>query len=117
VRAAPLARAVCHCRTCRKASSAPALPFITLLREDFAFTRGAPAEFHSSAQVTRGFCGSCGSPLTYASSKQPDRIDVMTCSLDNPEAFPPTCHIWTSHRLAWLVLGDGLPMHEKEAPP
>jgi hypothetical protein len=33
----------------------------------------------------------------------------MTCSLEDPEAFPPTHHIWMSHKLNWENLADGLP--------
>ena len=69
-------------------------------------------DFHSSPGVTRSFCGRCGFPLTYRNDKEPECIDVMTCSLDNPEAFPPTHHIWVSHKLGWELLGDELPAHE-----
>lgn len=112
----PLVSAVCHCRTCRKTASAPVLPFVTFPRVDFALTQGSPTDFHSSPEVTRSFCGHCGSPLTYTNNRQPDHIDIMTCSLDDPEAFPPACHIWASQRLRWMRLADGLPVHEKDVP-
>jgi hypothetical protein len=32
--------------------------------------------------------------------------------LDDPEAFPPTYHIWASHKLGWEVLANGLPVFE-----
>jgi len=105
----PLSSGICHCRTCRKTASAPTLPFVTFPVERFAFTRGKPADFHSSPNVTRSFCQSCGSPLTYRNASEPERIDVMTCSLDDQEAFPPTHHIWVSQRLAWAYIADGLP--------
>jgi hypothetical protein len=111
----PLVSAVCHCRTCRKAASAPTLPFLTFPTQQFAFTRGTPADFHSSPGVTRSFCGRCGSPLTYRNDDEPERIDVMTCTLDDPEAFPPIYHIWVSHKLAWLRLADGLPAYDTTA--
>ena len=34
-------------------------------------------------------------------------------SLDDPSAFPPADHTWTSERIAWLELGDRLPRHER----
>jgi hypothetical protein len=112
----PIASAMCHCRTCRKAVSAPILPFITFPTERLTFTRGTAKDFHSSPGVTRSFCGQCGSALTYRSDKDPEHIDVMTCSLDNPEAFPPTHHVWVSHKLGWESIGDGLPAHQTSMP-
>ena len=43
---------------------------------------------------------------------KPDRIDVMTCSLDDPEVFPPQFHVWASDRLAWDQVSDELPVYE-----
>ncbi len=56
----------------------------------------------------RTFCASCGTPLTYTHAERPSEVDVTTCTLDNPEAFPPTYHAWVSHDLAWVRFGDGL---------
>ncbi len=113
VQGVPLASGVCHCRSCRKTASAPTLPFLTFPIERFAITRGKPADFHSSPAVMRSFCSRCGSPLTYRSDESPDRIDIMTCSLDDPETFPPTHHIWVSHKLAWEQIADPLTAYDK----
>src|SRR5437773_2265580 len=43
-------------------------------------------------------------------------MDVTTCSLDDPEAFPPVGHVCTSDKLSWVKLADGLPCFE-EGPP
>ena len=107
----PVASGVCHCRTCRKTASAPTLPFVAFPADAFAFTQREPAQFRSSPRVARTFCGRCGSPLTYRNDDAPDRIDVMTCSLDDPEAFPPGFHVWVGHRLAWERIADGLPAY------
>jgi hypothetical protein len=111
----PLVSAICHCRTCRKTASAPILPFLTFLVGRFAFTRGRPTDYRSSSGVTRSFCGRCGSPLTYRNDNEPDRIDVMTCTLENPEAFPPSYHVWVSHKPTWVRLADGLPAYDTTA--
>jgi hypothetical protein len=107
----PLASGICHCRTCRKAASAPTLPFVVFPAGRFAFTRGEPAEFRSSPPVRRSFCVRCGAPLTYRSEDEPGTVDVMTCTLDDPEAFPPAFHVWTSHALAWERGADSLPAY------
>jgi hypothetical protein len=63
---------------------------------DFVITRGWPAQYHSSAEGTRTFCRHCGSPLTYRHAGRPDHLDIMTCSLDDPDALPPAYHVWTA---------------------
>ena len=73
----------------------------------FEFTKGTPARYRSSP-VVRTFCARCGTSLTYQHTSFPDEIDVTIASLDDPAVFPPADHIWTSERIAWLELGDGL---------
>jgi hypothetical protein len=107
----PTVSGVCYCRTCRPASSAPALPFVVFPADQFAFTRGEPVRYRSSPHVVRTFCGRCGSPMTDATDDAPVRIDVMTCSLDDPEAFSPSHHVWASAKVAWHEIGDGLPVY------
>jgi hypothetical protein len=106
------ASGICHCRSCRKAASAPSLPFVTLPKAAFAITKGKPVDYRSSPPVLRSFCGACGSPLTYRNDRKPDHLDIMTCSLDDPDSVPPTFHVWTSHKPAWSVIGDRLPAYE-----
>lgn len=107
----PSSSGLCHCETCRRAGSAPSLPYAGLPLAAFVVTRGAPVAYRSSARVVRTFCGNCGSPLTYFNEDKPDKIDIMTVSLDDPQAFPPTEHVWVSEKLTWEILGDGLPAY------
>jgi len=100
---------VCHCQTCRRVAGAPVVAWLTFEKAAFRFVKGKPATFHSSGPVTRSFCPSCGTPLTYETEKYPATIDITTCSFDNPSAFPPTHHSWLSHDVSWLKFGDGLP--------
>ncbi len=107
---------VCHCRSCRRAAGAPVVPWVTFAQSGFRFTRGAPTEHRSSPPVVRSFCGACGTPLTYRHSDYADAIDIATCSLDEPEQFPPTHHSWLSHDLGWVRFGDGLPTFQEFRP-
>jgi hypothetical protein len=100
---------LCHCPTCRRASGAPLVAWVTFPTEGFAFVRGSPVRYRSSPPVVRTFCGGCGTALTYEHADHPEGVDVTTASLDAPEAFPPTDHTWASHRIPWLLVCDGLP--------
>src|SRR4030095_9898552 len=104
----PVARSLCHCRSCRLAAGAPSVAWIVVRRSDFAIVTGEPARFRSSPSVVRTFCGKCGTPLTYQNDDSPDTIDVTTATLDLPEAFPPTREIWLDHKLAWERANENL---------
>jgi len=108
--------AYCHCRTCRRASGAPLVAWITVARDGFSFTKGRPRSYRSSRRVVRRFCRACGTPLSYENDAWPGVIDLTTASLDAPERFPPRDHVWTRHALAWLRLGDRLPRHREFRP-
>jgi hypothetical protein len=108
--------AFCHCRTCRRASGAPLVAWITVACDGFSFTKGEPRSYRSSERVVRTFCGDCGTPLSYHNDAYPDVVDLTTTSLDAPEHFPPRDHIWTRHAVGWLQLGDDLPRHPEFRP-
>jgi hypothetical protein len=100
---------LCHCRSCRRAAGAPLVAWVTFPVAGFAFEKGTPARYRSSPPVERTFCGACGTPLTYQHASFPDEIDISVASFDEPAAFPPADHTWTSEKIAWLELGDALP--------
>ena len=101
----------CHCRSCRRASGAPVVAWATFAAAGVRITRGTLREHRSSEKVTRGFCGACGTGITYVHDATPDEIDLALATLDDPSAIPPESHIWVSHRLQWMTPGDGLPQY------
>ena len=108
---------LCHCRSCRRVAAAPVMAWVTFPAAAFGLIKGRPAEFRSSEPVRRTFCWHCGTPITYQHDDSPDYVDVTTCSLDDPEAFPPTHHSWMSDNVAWIRFGDGLPAFQEFRPP
>lgn len=99
----------CHCPTCRRASAAASVAWFSVEHSAYQVTAGTPAQFHSSVNVTRTFCGACGTQLTYQHSGTPDQIDVTICSLDDPEPHAPQDHTFTAYRLSWNRSADGMP--------
>ncbi|MGA0609129.1 GFA family protein [Caldimonas sp. KR1-144] len=102
----------CHCESCRRASGAPFVAWGTFALEGFAIVRGALAQQSSSAHVRRGFCGACGTSLTYFHEGRAEEIDVTLASLDDPARLVPQRHIWVADKLPWVTLADGLPQYE-----
>ncbi len=75
---------------------------------DFAWTRGAPSVFLSSAQVERGFCSACGTPLTIHDLGT-ERIDLSIGSLDAPARVRPERQIGVESRVPWFAELAALP--------
>ena len=55
----------CHCRSCRRNSGAAMLTFAGYTQDRITWTKGRRQIFESSPGVRRGFCGRCGTPITY----------------------------------------------------
>ena len=104
----PSSSMLCHCHSCRRVAGSPVVGWVTFAKAAFAFTCGTASTFKSSAAVCRAFCPNCGSPLTYESTAHAGELDVTTCSLDHPDAFPPTYHAWVSDDVSWIRFGDDL---------
>ena len=109
----PLSSVICHCTSCRRASGAPTVAWLTVDRECFEVLRGSARAFHSSRGVIRRFCPDCGSALTYENSKSPTSIDVTSASLDDPGAFPPTAEVWLEHKISWQAADANLIPHRQ----
>lgn len=105
----PFHETSCHCSMCRRSVGAPFVAWFSVPRSGFRLVSGEPTRFRSSAKATRSFCPRCGTSLTFEHDDFADEIDVTTCSLDDPGALPPKDHTYTSSRLSWVRLGDGLP--------
>ena len=97
----PIDSSICHCATCRRASAAPMVAWLTFDRGQIEMLSGQPRIYRSSQGVVRQFCGTCGSQLSYEHVTRQATIDITTASLDNPNLFPPTFEVWVEHRLPW----------------
>ena len=103
--------ACCHCQSCRRASGAPYVPWVTFAKKDVEFAATPPARYQSSPKATRGHCVRCGTSLTSEHDEHPDHVDITVATLDEPDTLPPAAHIWVSHKLPWVILNDGLPQY------
>ncbi len=108
----------CHCRTCQLFGGAPAMPFASVPREDFAWTRGQDEvrAIRSSSFGRRRFCGQCGTPLMVEVDHQPETVDFPVVTLDKPESVRPEFHIFWGSKVSWFDPVDRLPRHEQFRP-
>ena len=113
VTGSPLSGLICHCVSCRRAAGAQSVAWLSFPSRVFSFTSGEPTRHRSSAEVVRTFCGRCGTTLTYHYEGDPDFVYVTAASLDDPEEFPPTHHVWIEDGISWDKANDGLPRFER----
>lgn len=106
--AEPANASICHCRMCQKAFGAFYAPFAGISMDDFALTRGTLSIYKSSDAVDRGFCNTCGTPLTFRylqggdADAAPNEINVSIGSLDHPDRVKPTIQYGIEARVPWL---------------
>jgi hypothetical protein len=108
------AASICHCRMCQKATGGFYGPFVTVKNGQLTWTRGERRRFQSSNKVWRGFCGDCGTPLTF--EQVPGEIDVTIGSLDEPSGARPTLQLGSPRRVAYVDDLPGLPRREPDEP-
>ena len=98
----------CHCRNCQRISGAPAIVHAMLPRPHFAVEQGRDSLGHVRLTdfAERVFCRECGSPLATLLDHQPETIDIVVASLDDPGALPPEFHIFVESRVAWFDPGE-----------
>ena len=90
---------ICHCRMCQKATGGLFAALVTADQAHLAWTRGQPLLFRSSKKVHRGFCGRCGTPVSY---HHPGGVELMIGAFDHPEMLEPQVHINKSKGLPWI---------------
>lgn len=97
---------VCHCRMCQKASGNFYMPLISVRAASITWTRSEPKRFRSSNYVQRGFCGECGTPLTY---EAPDGMALAIGTFDRPEELAPVVQWGTEAKLPYVDHVPNLP--------
>ena len=105
----------CHCESCRRAAGSVSVAWGTVDYSHFRITKGQLATVNSSQGVERGFCGDCGSALTYRHQLRSNEIDFTLATLEQPSAMAPQSHIWVQDKLPWVKIADGLPQYQTVA--
>jgi len=113
-RAAPIDIRACHCRICQKATGAPFYARVRVPLDQLSI-KGPIGWYSSSEGLRRGFCPRCGTSL-FSERAETNSIGLTMGSLDDPDRFQPTMHIFTASKQIWLKLADDLPCYEDFPP-
>ncbi|HEU5293451.1 MAG TPA: GFA family protein [Burkholderiaceae bacterium] len=97
----------CHCRMCQLAVGNTRAAFINLRKAELRWL-SEPSYYASSKIARRGFCGRCGTPLSF-DYLDGERIDLTVGSLDDPSAVKPTTHFSVETRIPAWHADDSLP--------
>lgn len=98
----------CHCRMCQRAVGGVAAAFVNVAKAALTWTAGGPAYFMSSPFGRRGFCATCGTPLTF-DYLDGEHVDLTIGSLDDPTAVRLAHHFGIDSRVPGWIPPDALP--------
>ncbi len=107
---------LCHCESCRRATSSPMTGFFGVAAGSVTWT-GDRTDYKSSPNATRSFCPACGSPMRFVSTRWLGEEHLFIASLDDPEAVAPQSHCHTQERLSWMADPGALPAFPQSAEP
>ena len=103
----------CHCRECQRSTGTGAAVNVVFEAEDVTFIKGKIREFESTGtsvmSTYRGFCPTCGSPLSARAAMFPQIHGLSAASLDDPSLATLDAHIWTASVQPWDELSAVLP--------
>ena len=98
----------CHCRMCQLAFGNTRAAFINLRKDQVRWTGAAPSYYASSKIARRGFCGRCGTPLSFEFLDS-EHMDLAVGSFDEPALLKPVEHTSVETRIDGWHADDGLP--------
>jgi hypothetical protein len=110
----------CHCRDCQRSSGTAYIAAIRMPSAGFRITQGTPKRYVTQAdsgnEITRVFCGDCGSPLYVQVSTRPDIVGIRVGSLDDPSGFRPEADIFIKSAQPWDYMNPALPKYDTYPP-
>ncbi len=71
----------------------------------------------SGNAMSRGFCPSCGTPLTSVTEARPGIVFIRAGALDEPDLMGPQVSIWTDTAPDWACIDPTIPKHPGPPPP
>ena len=86
---------------------------LVFARGDVRIASGKLSIYASSPGIERGFCGRCGTTLTWAGR---GLISLHIGTLDDPDAYAPTLHWRYEERSRWSDHAGDLPQARMEFP-
>lgn len=108
----------CHCSMCRKAHGSAFSAFAMSPRAAFQYAAGESlvTSFRSSPSISRSFCSTCGSNLTFDFEGLPESIFVSMGAIDGDPGLRGSGHIFVASKAPWFEITDALPQFPEYPP-
>ena len=107
----PAFTAVCHCSSCKRFTGS-AFAFLTVFPESDVTFKGTLKSYttqgDSGSDITRFFCGECGSSIYETAEIRPGFVLLNAGTLDNPAAVTPVLESFCDNKLAWTKLEESM---------
>ena len=120
VAADPLGARTCWCRLCQYLGGGTATANVAFPSDKVRSTgeiRYYDGTADSGNAMRRGFCPTCGTPLTSEALSRPHLIFLRIGTLDDPNLIGPQATIWTSQAPAWAHFNPDIPCIDTQPPP
>ena len=106
----------CHCRMCQKQTGGPFSVMANFPRAALIWSGKGRILRPSSPLAVRGFCGDCGSPLSFQYADS-EHTSVSVGALDHPERVRPTKQGGIESRIGWVTIDPQLPAERVDDDP
>ena len=120
IEAEPLAARTCWCRMCQYLGGGTATANIVFPSDKVSWT--GEIRYHdniadSGTPMRRGFCPTCGTPVTSEALTRPHHIFLRIGTLDDPDLLGPQITIWADQAPDWACISTEIPRMEGQPPP
>lgn len=120
IEAEPLAARTCWCRMCQYLGGGTATANIVFPSDKVSWT--GDIRYHdniadSGTPMRRGFCPTCGTPVTSEALTRPHHIFLRIGTLDDPDLLGPQITIWADQAPDWACISTEIPRMEGQPPP
>lgn len=113
----PVVVAQCHCTDCQRLTGTGHATGAMFAKDGIRLS-GPSASYSMSAEsgneVTRIFCGTCGSPLFGRNSGMPGFMTVSLGTLDASGDLAPQVVLFARSRRPWDIVDESLPTYEAQ---
>ena len=108
----------CHCTFCRRAHGSPFVTWAGFPSGQFTLEpeSESPTWYESSTGAKRGFCGRCGSPMFFQSTRWPGEMHVARALFTDPLDREPSAHVFYESHVSWANVNDDLPKKVSQSP-
>ena len=102
----------CHCSKCRRWHGSAFRTRASVAAHQFRWVRGeGSVRGYKQGNVTKHFCGTCGSNLISTYANRPTVVGLPLGGLDQHPGSTPQAHIFVDSKSPWHEITDALPQH------